>query len=135
MHAYHRRTVADVPLDSRAVVLQVRVHRLVCPASNCCTTFREQVPGVLDRYQRRTTRMTHQVRSAVRELAGRASVRLLSQMACRLSRHTAIRALLRIPLLDRPVPKVLGVDLSRLGDYPDVVGQFGGIACVAVVLR
>ncbi|MGW4126421.1 hypothetical protein ACWEKS_48730, partial [Nocardia sp. NPDC004711] len=54
-------------LDSRAVVLQVRVRRLVCLTSNCCKTFREQVPGVLDRYQRRTTRMTHQVRSVVRE--------------------------------------------------------------------
>ncbi|MET8427715.1 ATP-binding protein [Nocardia sp. NPDC004860] len=32
-------------------------------------------------------------------------------------------------------PAVLILDLSRLGDYPDVVGQFGGIACVAVVLR
>jgi len=29
-------------------------------------TFREQVPGVLDRYQRRTTRLTGQVRAVAR---------------------------------------------------------------------
>ncbi len=68
------------------------------------------MPGVLGRHQRRTTRVTQQVQSVVREMAGRASVRLLSAMAFRLSRHTAIRALLGIPLPNRPVPKVLGVD-------------------------
>ncbi len=41
-----------------AVVLRVRVRRLVCPTRGCCQTFREQVPGVLERYQRRTTRLT-----------------------------------------------------------------------------
>ncbi len=72
--------------------------------------FREQVPGALGRHQRRTTRVTQQVQSVVREMAERASVRLLSAMAFRLSRRTAIRALLGIPLPNRPVPKVLGVD-------------------------
>jgi hypothetical protein len=40
-----------------------------CAALGCTVqTFREQVPGVLDRYQRRTTRLAGQVSAVVREL-------------------------------------------------------------------
>jgi hypothetical protein len=49
-----------------------------CPAPGCPRqTFREQVPGVLERYQRRTTRLIGHVSATVRELAGRAGARLL----------------------------------------------------------
>ena len=70
VHGYYQRTVADAPADGRPVVLNVRVRRMRCPALNCpVQTFREQVPGVLDRYQRRTTRLTAQVSAVARELA------------------------------------------------------------------
>jgi transposase len=60
VHGYHWRTVADVPVDDRRVVVRVRVRRLVCPTCGCRQTFREQMPGVLERYQRRTARLTRQ---------------------------------------------------------------------------
>ncbi len=68
VHGYHWRTVADVPVDGRRVVVRVRVRRLVCPTRGCRHTFREQVPGVLERYQRRTTRLTKQVKAVAKEL-------------------------------------------------------------------
>ena len=55
VHGYHERTVTDIALDARQVVLKVRVRRLVCPTYGCRRTFREQVPGVVERYQRRTS--------------------------------------------------------------------------------
>jgi hypothetical protein len=59
VHGYHGRTVADVPVGDRRVVVCVRVRRMRCAALGCAVqTFREQVPGVLDRYQRRTARLT-----------------------------------------------------------------------------
>jgi transposase len=99
VHGYHERTAADVPADGRRFVLKVRGRRMRCPVTGCgVQTFREQVPGVLERYQRRTSRLTGQVSTAARELAGRASTRLLPALGIAVSRHTALRALLRIPL-------------------------------------
>ena len=59
-------------------MLKVRARRIRCPVTGCTVqTFREQVPGVLDRYQRRTARLSMQVSAVARKLAGRASARLL----------------------------------------------------------
>ena len=121
MHGYYERTVADVPVDGRPVVLRVRVRRMRCPALKCLVqTFREQVPGLLDRYQRRTTRLTSQVSNVAWQLAGRAGAALLAALGIPLSRHTSLRALLRIPLPAVTVPRVLGVDLSGVLSRPSV---------------
>lgn len=49
VHGSHLRTVADVSVDGRRVMARVRVRRLVCPTHGCRHTFREQVPGALER--------------------------------------------------------------------------------------
>ena len=70
-----------------------------CPVLGCAVqTFREQVPGVVGRYQRRTVRLAGQVEAAVRALAGRAGSRLLAALGGAVSRHTALRGLLAVPL-------------------------------------
>ena len=111
VHGYHERTAADVPVDGHRVLVKVKVRRMRCPVPGCPRqTFREQVPGVLDRYQRRITRLTAQVSAVARELAGRASARLLPALGTGVSRHTALRVLLKIPLPALAVPRVLGID-------------------------
>ena len=111
VHGYHERTAADVPVDGRRVLVKVRARRMRCPALDCeVQTFREQVSGVLERYQRRISRLTAQVSAVARELAGRASARMLPALSITASRHTALRVLLKIPLPALAVPRVLGID-------------------------
>jgi hypothetical protein len=57
-----------------------------------------------ERYQRCTTRLTCQVRPVMRELAGQTGTLPLERLSVRLSRNTAVRVLLRIPLPQRPIP-------------------------------
>ena len=111
VHGFHHRTVTDVPMDGRRVVVSARLRRLVCPVLGCPRqTFREQVPDLIERYQRRTRRLADQLGQVVRELAGRAGARLSRVLACALSRSTALRLLMRQAVPPRRVPRVLGVD-------------------------
>lgn len=111
VHGYHERTAADVPVGGRRVVVKLKARRMRCPILGCgVQTFREQVPGVLERCQRRTARLTVQVEAAVRALAGRAGARLLAALGIGVSRHTALRVLLAVPLPGLEVPRVLGID-------------------------
>ena len=111
VHGYHERRAADVPADGRRVLVRVKVRRMRCPVTGCPRqTFREQVPGLIGRYQRRTLRLAGQVSAVARELAGRAGARLLAAMGILVSRDTALRVLLGIPLPAMAVPRVLGID-------------------------
>jgi hypothetical protein len=60
VHEYRERMAANVPVGGRRVLVRVRVRvrvrRIRCPVPDGqVQTFREQVPGVLDRYQRRVS--------------------------------------------------------------------------------
>ncbi|WP_372470810.1 transposase family protein [Saccharothrix luteola] len=66
VHAFHERIPADVPVDGRRVLVRLRIRRMRRPVTECVRrTFREQVPGLIERYRRRTVRLDEQVRGVV----------------------------------------------------------------------
>jgi hypothetical protein len=92
-------------------MIDLSVRRMYCENPDCAKqTFAEQVAGLTVRYQRRTPALQAVVEAVARALAGTAGARLLLHLHQVLSWATLLACLLRIPLPERPVPRVLGID-------------------------
>jgi transposase len=125
VHAYHRRRLVDVPVVGRGLVVDLQVRRLACPRPECPQrTFREQVPGLTQRWARRTPRLMELTGQVAVMLAGRAGAALLGMVGVRVSRSTMLRTLMSLPIPTAPTPKVLSVDdvaLARGQRYATMV--------------
>jgi len=121
VHSRYVRRLSDTAIASRPTTLVLGVRKFFCDMA-CCPqrTFCEPLDFAC-RYSRRTQLATDEVTSVALALGGRAGARLATVLGIGASRVSLLRLIRRIP---DPVVTglcVLGVDLSRGRDYPDVV--------------
>jgi len=99
----------------------VHVRRFKCANPRCAqSTFSEQIPGLTTPFARRTPPLTGALADVALALAGRPGSRLAAKLAMPCCRDVLIRLIRALPdPAASASPRVLGVDLSRSGDYPD----------------
>ncbi|MFE9455014.1 ISL3 family transposase [Streptomyces sp. NPDC006739] len=125
VHSRYGRTIADAPVGTRPVLIELSVRRLFCDNNDCArVTFAEQVAGLTSRYGRRTPVLQRIVGALGVVLAARAVAGLALLLGVVVSRMTVLRTVMAMPepawavpepawAVPEPawaVPRVLGVD-------------------------
>jgi transposase len=111
VHSSYHRTVADLPLAGRHLVLRLRVRRFRCDVRRCSrAVFAERFPKLVAAYGRRTLGQRAALEVIAFALGGAAGARLATQLGSPVSRATLLRVLRCADVPAPPAPRVLGVD-------------------------
>lgn len=96
LHATHHRTVQDLPILGKRVILDIRVHDFQCQNDSCeIGAFSETFHGFLNHYSRMTERLVDFVTILALETSCEASARIMRAMHIKISGDTVIRMLLK----------------------------------------
>jgi transposase len=107
---YHR-TVADLPLAGRQLLLRLRVRRFRCGAQGCPRAiFAERFPTLVAAHGRRSWGQREALEAIAFALGGSAGARLATRLGSPISRATLLRLLRSADVPAQPVPRVLGID-------------------------
>jgi len=111
VHSGYVRVPADLPCGGMPVRLELHARRFHCDHPACSRLiFTERLPGVLQPYSRRTTRLTEALQAVAHALGGEAGARLVARLGMTTSPDTLLRRLKERPPLVDITPRVLGVD-------------------------
>jgi transposase len=111
VQSYYHRTVADLPIAGRRLLLRLRVRRFRCRAGRCPRAiFAERFPRLVVAYGRRTHGQRQALEAMAFALGGAAGARLATRLGSPVGRATLLRQVRRATLAACPTPRVLGVD-------------------------
>jgi len=104
--------LGDLPCSGRPLQVQVVVRRLRCSTPGCPrTTFAEPLPGLTQRYARRTTPQREALEGLGLALGGRPAAQQAARLGLAVaSPSTMLRLLQRRPVPTPPPVRVLGID-------------------------
>ncbi len=105
------RTLLDIPVVDRCLVVQVRVRRFHCENPDCTQKyFSEPLSGLATRYSRKTTRCNDLVVCFSKEMSSVKASGLLSKLGIHVSPSTCVRELLKCPVVSDESLKEVGID-------------------------
>jgi transposase len=100
VHSRYDRQLSGNAVAGRSVAIRLRARRFRCLTPECARSiFAEQIPGLAERYQRRSTLLTTLLTKIGLALGGRPGQRMTQTMAAEVSRSTLLRLVrsLRVP--------------------------------------
>lgn len=111
VHSRYRRTVADLPVSGRAVVIVAQVRRFRCLSPSCPRRiFAERLPALVALRARKS----HGLRQALERIAfaagGEAGARLAHTLGMPTSPDTLLRLIRAAPCPEVGQPAVIGID-------------------------
>ncbi len=111
MHSRYRRRPADTAIGAHPVILDLVVRRFFCDDGICnATIFAEQIPGLTQRWARRTTLLDTMIEAIGLAVAGRADARLAAPLGIHVSRDTLPGVVRSIPDQLIETTPILGID-------------------------
>jgi transposase len=111
VHSRYTRTLTDLPWQGVPVTVCLRVRRFFCDESSCNRRiFAERLPGLAERYARRTERLEDWFRHVSFALGGEAGSRLLRDLGVVVCGDTLLNHVRSLQLGDHKAPRVLSVD-------------------------
>jgi transposase len=111
VHSRYDRSITDLAVGGRQMMIRLRVRRFRCAEKHCeQKIFVEQVPGLTQRYQRRTGSLTTLLGRVGLALGGRAGARMTGHLAAGSSRSTLVRLVRSLSVPEPGVLLAIGVD-------------------------
>jgi len=112
IHSRYRRRLNDLPWEGVPVRIELRVRRFFCETEDCGHhIFTERLPKTVQRYARRTCRLSEALERIALVLGGSAGSRLAEQWGILASGPTLLRQLRRkVIFSSAQAPRVLGID-------------------------
>jgi transposase len=111
VHSRYWRTLADLPWNGVRVRLRLHSRRFFCDHRDCPRAiFTERLPGLAERYARRTVALTEVLQLLGFAIGGEAGARLAAALGLKISPSGLLTQLRRQAASTAPTPRVLGVD-------------------------
>jgi transposase len=112
IHSRYIRRLNDLPWEGLPVRIELRVRRFFCETDDCGhNIFTERLPKTVQRYARRTCRLSKALEQITQALGGSAGSRLAEQLGILASGPTLLRQLRRKAVAaTAQAPCVLGID-------------------------
>src|ERR1039458_1760882 len=112
IHSRYKRRLKDLPWEGIPVRIELCVRRFFCDTENCGQQiFTERLPNTVQRYARRTCRLSTSLEQITLALGGSAGSQIGPQTGILASGSTLLRQLRRKVIMpSTQAPRVLGID-------------------------